>query len=889
MGVVWRATDELLGRDVAVKEVRLNPALGDAERVNAYKRTLREARTAARLSHRGVVTIFDVVEEDGRPWIIMELVRSRSLDEILGTQGRLPPRRAARVAQQLLSALAHAHAAGVLHRDVKPSNVLLASGGYDERAVLTDFGIAQFTGDPRLTQTGMVMGSPGFTAPERIRGGSATPASDLWSLGATIFAACEGKGPYEHRGSAITTMSAIINEDAPPATAAGQLGPVIAALLRRDPARRPSASSAASLIDNLLPKLPDAPAARPRTPTTLSPISRGTPPAPAPDVARTGIDPPQPEPAAADVPAERDPSPASPSATVTPAPASQPPLPTPESPDAAASGKAASEAAAVPEVEEQADSPDTAPYDARADDVGPDTAPYNAATESSEKEADAADRSDAGAADNSEADNSKAVKGAAENDEGGKGEGGKGAAENDEIDNSEGGKGAAENDEIDNSEAVKGAAENDEGGKGEADRNTASMDTAGKSSAGKDTAGKGEGEAGKGTTDESRTDEAGAGEGTAGEEAATPAADAAAPSAGKEPALAVLTSLETAVRARPSSIAASSGTPRAAVKAPSPAPLTAATTRVPRAVTSDKDPWWANAYQPERRPGPATPAALPHGQYPPPARPVPQSPVSQSPVSQSPVSQSPVPQDLAPAGGSGTSGAGRKGSRKALLAVVALVVIVAVGAVVATVLSMHGSTKDPARTTPVAASGTVPALTANSPGLIIAINDTGGAVPASFAKSTFTPTQTGTTDGFTISYPGSWKVKQQSGTPQRVFIDAPDGVSNVEVDLTAHTKSNMVAEAQYLKSQTLAQGSFPGYKQVRLSAEDVRGTPGAIWAFYYTNSAGTMMKAEDILFILRTKNGPQSYAILATSPNKIWQSTMLPRVQDMLKTFQPNP
>src|ERR1700743_1999040 len=252
MGVVWRATDQLLDRDVAVKEVRLNPALGDLERANAYKRTLREARTAARLSHRGVVTIFDVLEEEGRPWIIMELIRSRSLDEILGTESRLPPRRAARVAQQLLSALAHAHAAGVLHRDVKPSNVLIAAGGHDERAVLTDFGIAQFEGDSRLTQTGMVMGSPGFTAPERIRGGSATSASDLWSLGATIYAACEGQGPYEHRGGAITTMSAIINEDAPPARAAGRLGPVIAALLSRDPARRPSASSAASLIDRIL-------------------------------------------------------------------------------------------------------------------------------------------------------------------------------------------------------------------------------------------------------------------------------------------------------------------------------------------------------------------------------------------------------------------------------------------------------------------------------------------------------------------------------------------------------------------------------------------------------------------------------------------------------------
>ncbi|HXT89195.1 MAG TPA: protein kinase [Trebonia sp.] len=262
MGVVWRAHDRLLDREVAVKEVVISALIGAEERRNAYQRTLREARTAARLSHRGVVAVYDVAEEDGRPWIVMELVPSQSLDQLLVVESRLPAARAGRIGQQLLSALAAAHVAGVLHRDVKPSNVLIATNksadGWDERAVLTDFGIAQFEGDPRLTQTGMVMGSPGFTAPERIRGSDATPASDLWSLGATIYAAVEGRGPYENRGGAITTMSAIINEDAPLAPHAGQLAPVIAALLRRDPAARPSASLASRMFAQALPQLAEA-------------------------------------------------------------------------------------------------------------------------------------------------------------------------------------------------------------------------------------------------------------------------------------------------------------------------------------------------------------------------------------------------------------------------------------------------------------------------------------------------------------------------------------------------------------------------------------------------------------------------------------------------------
>ena len=253
MGVVWRARDLLLDRDVAVKEVHIAETLTDDERANAYQRTLREAKTAARLNHPGVVTVYDVAEDEGRPWIVMQLVSAQSLDQVLATSGPLSPRRAAEVGRQLLSALTVAHAAGVMHRDVKPSNVLLA---HNDRAVLTDFGIATFQGDPRLTQTGMVMGSPGFTAPERIRGEDASPASDLWSLGATLFAAVEGHGPFERRGGAITTMSAIINEDAPTAPTAGPLGPAIAALLRREPADRPDASTATRMITEVLPLLP---------------------------------------------------------------------------------------------------------------------------------------------------------------------------------------------------------------------------------------------------------------------------------------------------------------------------------------------------------------------------------------------------------------------------------------------------------------------------------------------------------------------------------------------------------------------------------------------------------------------------------------------------------
>ena len=245
MGIVWRGRDELLDRDVAVKQVQISALSMPAEAEVAYQRTLREARTAARLSHPSVVTVFDVVEEDASPWIIMELITGRSLDQVIAEDGPLPPLLAAELGSCLLGALSTAHAAGVLHRDVKPSNVLIAADG---RTVLTDFGIATFAEDPALTQVGMIVGTPGFTAPERVKGGSATPASDLWSLGATLYAAVEGRGPFDRPGGSIAISAGVAREEAPRAPSAGPLAPVIEALLRREPAERPDAAATATLL-----------------------------------------------------------------------------------------------------------------------------------------------------------------------------------------------------------------------------------------------------------------------------------------------------------------------------------------------------------------------------------------------------------------------------------------------------------------------------------------------------------------------------------------------------------------------------------------------------------------------------------------------------------------
>ncbi|MEY9845653.1 tRNA A-37 threonylcarbamoyl transferase component Bud32 [Streptacidiphilus sp. BW17] len=244
MGTVWRAEDEFLGRDVAVKELRFASDVDDEERRRLVSRTLTEAKAIARIRHNGAVTVYDVVEEDGRPWIVMELVESRSLSEVIQADGVLPPQRAAEVALELLGVLAEAHRVGILHRDVKPSNVLM---GFDGRVVLTDFGIARVEGDPSVTSTGMLVGAPSYISPERARGGVPGPPADMWSLGATIFAMVEGTPPYD-KGSALSTLTAVMTDPVPPLRHGELLEPVIAGLLRKDPRQRLDASTAQAML-----------------------------------------------------------------------------------------------------------------------------------------------------------------------------------------------------------------------------------------------------------------------------------------------------------------------------------------------------------------------------------------------------------------------------------------------------------------------------------------------------------------------------------------------------------------------------------------------------------------------------------------------------------------
>jgi hypothetical protein len=244
MGTVWLARDELLDRDVAAKEVTLPAELNAAERAEAFERVLREARTAARVRHPGVVSLHDVISQDGRPWLIMEVLHGRSLHEVVAEEGPLPVERVAAIGGEMLAALTFVHEAGVVHRDVKPANIFLTRDGH---TVLTDFGIATVEGQVTITIEGELVGSPGYIAPERLRGEPGGPASDLWSLGATLYSAVEGLPPYSG-DTPMAVLAAVLTEQPRPPVLAGSLAPVLMSLLERLPEDRPDATAASTML-----------------------------------------------------------------------------------------------------------------------------------------------------------------------------------------------------------------------------------------------------------------------------------------------------------------------------------------------------------------------------------------------------------------------------------------------------------------------------------------------------------------------------------------------------------------------------------------------------------------------------------------------------------------
>ncbi|MEU5997081.1 serine/threonine-protein kinase [Streptomyces sp. NPDC047197] len=263
MGTVWRAQDDLLGRAVAVKELHVDAGQSAADAAGRRERTLREARSVAQVKHPGILVLHDVVQHDAQPWLVMELIDGRSLADRMALEGPVPPAEAARIGLALLAALRAAHLAGVLHRDLKPANVLLEAG--TERVVLSDFGIAQVAGQTTLTETGAFVGSPEYTAPERMSGKRTGPESDLWSLGVLLCAAVEGESPF-HRDSVAGVLHAVVMDDIRIPDSAGPLAPVVRGLLERDPERRLGADEAEQalrgfLVEERMPTVPRTPVA----------------------------------------------------------------------------------------------------------------------------------------------------------------------------------------------------------------------------------------------------------------------------------------------------------------------------------------------------------------------------------------------------------------------------------------------------------------------------------------------------------------------------------------------------------------------------------------------------------------------------------------------------
>ncbi|HEX2267583.1 MAG TPA: serine/threonine-protein kinase, partial [Actinomycetota bacterium] len=334
MGVVWRGQDRLLHRTVAVKEVVPPATLFGDDRDAVKTRVLREARAAARLGHHGVVTVFDLVEAEDRIFIVMELVQGPSLEELVTREGPLSPAVAADVGLQMLEVLEVAHADGIVHRDVKPGNVLIVQGG---RVKLGDFGIASISGDPRITATGMVLGSPSYMAPEQARGETVGPATDLWGLGASLYFAVEGHAPFR-KDQPIPTLAAVIQEDPHPLERADGLKRVILDLLAKEPDARPSGR----VLREMLAEIKAKAAAGEETTQQLAKIAASHPKTPTvPSVDHTlavSMSQPEPQPVVPETPpVEPGPSPVEPEpAPVEPEPEPFEPEPEPVEPELSA-------------------------------------------------------------------------------------------------------------------------------------------------------------------------------------------------------------------------------------------------------------------------------------------------------------------------------------------------------------------------------------------------------------------------------------------------------------------------------------------------------------------------------------------------------------------------
>lgn len=246
MGTVWRAHDEMLDREVALKQVRAPDGMPEQERQSSFQRLLKEARLGARLRHPAICRIHDVLTVDNQPWIVMELLPGRSLDDIIEQDGPLAPEQVAKIGIALLDALETAHEAGVLHRDVKPANVIVDAKG---NPTLTDFGIAFELGQVSTTATGYLVGSPAYVAPERVRGETAGPPSDIYSLGATLYTSVEGRPPYT-RDSQLTTLAAAVTEQPDPMRLAGRIAPVLHGMLIKDPVQRWTSEHCRSMLAN---------------------------------------------------------------------------------------------------------------------------------------------------------------------------------------------------------------------------------------------------------------------------------------------------------------------------------------------------------------------------------------------------------------------------------------------------------------------------------------------------------------------------------------------------------------------------------------------------------------------------------------------------------------